>query len=58
MLEDQESAILWPTLFARLSATKVDLELCYPTIAKIAPDDPRMLDVDVFEEESQDGEDS
>ena len=55
MLDDQESAILWPGLFSRLSAVKVDLELCYPGIAKIAPDDPRMLEVDVIEEESKEG---
>lgn len=55
MLDDQESAIVWPGLFSRLSAVKVDLELCYPGIANIAPDDPRMFDVDVIEEESQDG---
>lgn len=54
MLNDQDMAVMWPCLFSRLSATKVDLELCYPGIDKIAPEDPRILeDEGCFENEGK-----
>lgn len=49
MLNDQDMAVMWPELFSRLTAVKVDLELNHPGIDKIAPDDPRMLDEDCSE---------
>lgn len=56
MLNDQDMAVMWPGLFSRLSATKVDLELCYPGIDKISPDDPRTIAEDgCFEEDSKSG---
>ena len=43
---DKEANIMMPTLIPRLSALKLDLELCYPGIANIAPDDPRIYEAE------------
>lgn len=49
MLNDQDMAIMWPELFSRLTAVKVDLELLHPGIERIAPEDPRIFEVECSE---------